>query len=107
MHMVAASFDIKQMDASSKMNPRWDFFLFMFQHGREQMEKWLRSHKADIGHKASVDIQEQFLGEHRRAVQDSKKAVKRAAKRQKDPAHKADAKQDNSPKKTPRKRKQA
>lgn len=68
LHMIAADFDIKQMDASSKMNPRWDFFLFMFERGRERAEAWLRDHKAAIGHKATIDIREQFLGRKRREV---------------------------------------
>ncbi len=71
MHMVAADFDIKQMDASSKMNPRWDFFLFLFERGRERMDTWLKAHKAAIGRNASIDIREEFLGQKRHGVKAS------------------------------------
>ncbi len=80
MHMVAATFDIKQMDASSKMNPRWDFFLFLKEQGRERAEAWLKAHKKDIGHRASLNVQDDFLDAHKRlknAATDSKDSQKR------------------------------
>lgn len=62
MHMVSADEVLKDLDASSKMNPRWDFFWYMRNHGRDQMDKWLAKHKSSIGHTGTVDIQRTFLG---------------------------------------------
>lgn len=62
MHVVAAGEVLKDLDSSSKMNPRWDFLTYMRDHGRNQMDKWLAAHKSKIGHKGTVDIQEAFLG---------------------------------------------
>lgn len=66
MHMVASGLDIKNLDASSKMNPRWDFFLYLRDRGREQADGWLKEYKGHLGKHASLNIEETFLGTSRR-----------------------------------------
>jgi len=61
MHMVAAGPKVKDLDASSKMNANWEFSLYLKEHGREQMDAWLKANKADIGKRATLDIQQTFL----------------------------------------------
>jgi len=61
MHMLSADDVLKDLDASSKVNARWDFFLYLRDHGRAQMDAWLRAHKEHIGQEPTIDIQKTFL----------------------------------------------
>lgn len=61
MHMVAMDEHKDGLNASSKLNTRWEFFQFLKEEGRAQTEAWLKKHWRDIGEKSSLDIVENFL----------------------------------------------
>jgi NTE family protein len=61
MHRVLPPANLQEMNASSKMNASWDFFLLLHGIGREQMDVWLQKNKKFIGKESSMDIEEQFL----------------------------------------------
>lgn len=61
MHMVAMDEHEKGLNASSKLNTRWEFFEFLKEEGRTQAELWLKKHWRDLGEKSTVDIAETFL----------------------------------------------
>jgi hypothetical protein len=49
------------LNASSKMNADWDFFLYLKNIGRETAEEWLKNDWKDVGKKSTLDIREKFL----------------------------------------------
>lgn len=61
VHLIYSADDMHHLNASSKMNADWDFFLFLKKIGRECADNWLRKHWADIGKKSTIDIREKFL----------------------------------------------
>lgn len=63
MHMVDGCHAMDELNASSKMNVSWDFFLKLKGMGREAMERWLKLNKPNIGVKPSIDIGAVFLHE--------------------------------------------
>ena len=75
MHMLSADDVLKDLDASSKVNARWDFFLYLRDHGRAQMDAWLRTHKDRIGEESTINIQKTFLEDPIRKNRDEKRRV--------------------------------
>jgi NTE family protein len=61
MHLIYAADYIKNLNASSKMNADWDFFLFLKEIGRKTAEEWLNNHWDEVGVKSSIDIRKKFL----------------------------------------------
>ncbi len=61
MHLIYSPEDMKHLNASSKMNADWDFFLFLKQKGRDTADKWLRYQLDDVGLRSTVDIRKKFL----------------------------------------------
>jgi len=61
VHLIYAADHLKSLNASSKMNADWDFFLYLKNIGRLTAEHWLNTHWKDVGHKSTVDINEKFL----------------------------------------------
>ncbi|MFZ4762998.1 MAG: patatin-like phospholipase family protein [Alphaproteobacteria bacterium] len=61
LHMVALPTELSDLDASSKLNTSFDFFLHLKEAGRNAMSEWLIKHKADIGVKGTVDVAKNFL----------------------------------------------
>lgn len=61
MHRVMPPSDLREMNAASKMNAHWDFFLLLHEVGRRQMDEWLKKYKKLIGKESSLDIEQQFL----------------------------------------------
>lgn len=61
MHMVSLPGEMLHLNASSKLNTSWEFFMELRDMGRLQAEDWLKHHKAHIGQKATVNIAETFL----------------------------------------------
>jgi NTE family protein len=66
MHLVAPPDGVHDMNASSKMNTDWQFFQMLHQLGRQEMERWIKKHKKDIGQRSTMSIDEHFLVKHRR-----------------------------------------
>lgn len=64
MHRVMPPQDGGALQAASKMNASMEFFEFLFEMGRAQMQQWLETHKADIGTRGTIDIQQHFLEKH-------------------------------------------
>lgn len=64
MHRVLPPPDIREMNASSKMNAGWEFFQALRLVGRNQMEKWLAQHKDAISRHSTLDIKEDLLKKH-------------------------------------------
>jgi NTE family protein len=61
MHRVLPPPDLHEMNASSKMNANWDFFVLLHSVGRQQMNEWLKQNKHYLGKKSTLDIKEDFL----------------------------------------------
>jgi len=61
MHLIYSADHMKHLNASSKMNADWDFFLFLKQAGRETADRWLSEHWKDVGKKSTLDIHDKFL----------------------------------------------
>jgi NTE family protein len=61
IHRVMPPPDLREMNAASKMNASWDFFLLLHSIGRSQMDEWLKQNKKYIGKESSLDIEEHFL----------------------------------------------
>lgn len=62
IHIIEARKKMRPLDASSKLNAEWDFFLYLFEIGREAADKWLRNHFDDLGVCSSVDVRQMFQG---------------------------------------------
>lgn len=60
MHRIALSEALKDIDASSKLKAKWDFFLMLKKAGRSAARKWLNAHYDDIGNKATIDLRKEF-----------------------------------------------
>lgn len=60
MHMVQMEHE-DDINASSKLNTRWDFFQFLMENGRHKASEWLKNHRHQIGKESSIDIGEHFL----------------------------------------------
>ncbi len=61
MHLIYSADHMHHLNASSKMNADWDFFLFLKNIGRETADHWLKTHWKDVGVKSTVDIHNKFL----------------------------------------------
>lgn len=64
MHLIGMPEKMRDYNASSKMNTRWDFFQHLKKLGRENADLWLKTHKHAIGDHSTVDIQKEFLTPH-------------------------------------------
>jgi len=60
MHRIEATEAFSHLSASSKMNTSWDFLLELHKIGRDGAEKWLSTHKGDIGKKSTFDLRAEF-----------------------------------------------
>lgn len=67
LHTIGLADPLRDYDASSKMNTRWEFFLHLKEIGRVAADSWLKAHKKDIGHRSTVDIRKEFLTPHHSA----------------------------------------
>ena len=61
VHMIEPPPELQVLNASSKMNANWEFFVFLKEMGREEMDKWLKKHKKMIGVNSTMDITKTFL----------------------------------------------
>jgi len=61
VHLIYAREEMHRLNASSKMNADWDFFLFLKELGRQQAETWLKTDWKHVGQKSTIDIHEKFL----------------------------------------------
>ena len=75
MHRVAPAEELQELTASSKMNPSWEFFAFLRDQGRAEMERWLGQHKKMLGVSSTLDIEKTFLIKPRRAPKSAPKVA--------------------------------
>ena len=61
IHVIESHEHMHHLNASSKMNADWDFFLFLKNIGRQEAERWLKAHWNDVGQRSSIDIHNKFL----------------------------------------------
>ena len=61
LHAVRAENIIEDLPTSSKFNTDWSFLTDLRDRGRTEAQKWLKSHYKDIGQRATVDIQADYL----------------------------------------------
>ena len=61
LHMIADDAGLEGLGATSKMDTTLPFLERLFELGRAAAAKWLRAHRADIGVRATLDIEHEFL----------------------------------------------
>jgi NTE family protein len=61
MHLIYASEEMHKLNASSKMNADWDFFLHLKEIGRLTAGHWLKREWKKLGVQSSIDIRKKFL----------------------------------------------
>ncbi|NBX03098.1 MAG: patatin-like phospholipase family protein [Alphaproteobacteria bacterium] len=61
VHLIYSAEHMKHLNASSKMNADWDFFMFLKDIGRQTAEEWLQADWKDVGVRGTVDIRKKFL----------------------------------------------
>jgi NTE family protein len=61
IHLIYSGDEMHELNASSKMNADWDFFLYLKNIGRNAAKQWLSEHLQDVGQASTVDIREKFL----------------------------------------------
>jgi NTE family protein len=60
MHRIALSEALAGIDASSKLDAQFDFFVMLKEAGRKAAKRWLKTHYDDIGQRATIDIRREF-----------------------------------------------
>ncbi len=61
IHLVYSPEELKDLNASSKLNTGWAFFKHLYDVGYQEAEDWLKAHKHDVGTRSTVNITEKFL----------------------------------------------
>jgi NTE family protein len=61
MHMIESSEAMQELNASSKLNASWQFFVFLKEIGRNAADRWLKDHYSFIGTASSLDIEQVFF----------------------------------------------
>ncbi len=56
IHRISALEELKDLNASSKLNAEWDFFVYLRDHGRHAAKLWLDKHFDDIGERSTIDL---------------------------------------------------
>lgn len=79
MHMIAPPDGVQGLTANTKMNASWEFFRFLHELGRHEMEAWLKANKKMIGVDSTLDIAKTFLAKPTRASRTGTKIVKKHA----------------------------
>lgn len=60
MHRIALSEALSDIDASSKLTAKWDFFTTLRDAGRRAASRWLNKHFDDVGVKATLDLRSEY-----------------------------------------------
>ncbi len=60
MHRIALSQALNDLDASSKLTAKWDFFVMLKEAGRKAAKAWLARHFDDLGQRATIDLRKEF-----------------------------------------------
>ncbi|MBX3622422.1 MAG: patatin-like phospholipase family protein [Rhizobacter sp.] len=65
LHMVSDDHGLAALGANTKFNTDRAFLERLFEMGRGAADRWLAEHKADIGVRATVDVEREFLAVRR------------------------------------------
>jgi NTE family protein len=60
-HLIYDAEHMHTLNASSKLNADWDFFLFLKALGRDTAGQWLAENWKHVGERATLDIRDKFL----------------------------------------------
>lgn len=63
LHMIADDAGLAPFGAASKMDTTWPFLERLFALGHAAASRWMAAHRADIGVRATVDVEGEFLGQ--------------------------------------------
>jgi NTE family protein len=61
IHMIESSEAMQELNASSKLNANWEFFLYLKDMGRNAANLWLKDNYQYIGNASSLDIEQVFF----------------------------------------------
>lgn len=65
VHLIYSPEELKQLNASSKMNAGWDFFQYLHDVGYKTAGRWIDQHFDAIGKRSTINIRGKFLrGRH-------------------------------------------
>jgi len=67
-HIVFSPGELHDLNASSKMNANWDFFVYLREIGRAAMDAWLKKNFDNLGNKSTFHFEEAFQLKKKRAV---------------------------------------
>jgi NTE family protein len=59
-HRIALSEALSGVEASSKLDAKWDFFLELKKAGRAAARRWLAAHYDDVGVRATLDLRQEY-----------------------------------------------
>lgn len=62
MHMVADDENMNEFGPSTKFNTEWAFLQGLHDLGHAAADRWLKAHRADVGVRSSLNIEQSFLG---------------------------------------------
>lgn len=60
LHVIQSRKRMRDLDATSKLNPEWKFLRHLFEIGRDTATNWLEAHFDDLGERSSVDVRSMF-----------------------------------------------
>lgn len=60
MHRIAMSEALSDIDASSKLDAQWSFFVMLRDAGRKAARQWLKQHYADVGERSTIDLRKEY-----------------------------------------------
>lgn len=61
MHMIESSEAMQELNASSKMNTSWEFFVYLKNIGRNAADAWIQANMRHVGKISSLDIEQVFF----------------------------------------------
>lgn len=67
VHLIHAHEELKDLDASSKLNAEWEYLLHLKERGWAWADRFLDRHYDDLGVRASFDVKDLFAGDSFRA----------------------------------------
>lgn len=65
LHLIHVHEELKDLDASSKLNAEWPFLLHLHEIGRRWADDWLGEHFDDLGRRSSFDLASLFADSFR------------------------------------------
>ena len=81
LHLIHVHEELKDLDASSKLNAEWEFLLHLHEIGRRWADDWLGEHFDDLGRRSTFDLGKLFADSFRPPdLESSARAPKHAAR---------------------------